>query len=182
LTAKEVASRERQPLRPGTTVPRLHWEDFSPGQVIDCGSRLVTGEDIVAFAAEYDPQPMHLDEQAARSDLFGGLVASGWHSCCILMRMLSDNLLCETSFVGAPGIDEVKWLAPVRPGDRIKLRATVLDTRPSRSRPEIGFVRFRFELAVASDEPVMIMTVSPMFERRTSMQASGSRQVPSSPA
>ncbi len=152
-------------------MPRLHWEDFSPGQVIDCGSRLVTREDIVAFAAEYDPQPMHLDEEAARATLFGGLVASGWHSCCILMRMLSDNLLCGTSFMGAPGVDEVKWLAPVRPDKRIKARATVLETRLSRSRPEMGFVKFRFELTAAADEPVMVMIVSPMFRRRAAPQA-----------
>lgn len=82
-------------------MPRLHWEDFTPGQVTDCGSRVVTRAEIVAFAAEYDPQPMHLDEQAASATLLGGLVASGWHSCCILMRMLTDNLLVDASFMGA---------------------------------------------------------------------------------
>ena len=82
-------------------MPRLHWEDFSPGQVTDCGSRLISRAEIVAFAAEYDPQPMHLDEQAASATLLGGLVASGWHSCCILMRLLTDNLLSDASFMGA---------------------------------------------------------------------------------
>jgi acyl dehydratase len=147
-------------------VPRLHWEDFEPGQVTDCGSRVVTREEIVAFAAEYDPQPMHLDEQAARATLLGGLVASGWHSCCILMRMLTDNLLVNASFMGAPGVEEVRWLAPVRPGERIKARATVLETRASRSRPDMGFVKFRFELIGPSDQPVMSLIVSPMFGRR----------------
>jgi acyl dehydratase len=147
-------------------VPRLHWEDFSPGQVTDCGSRVVTRAEIVAFAAEYDPQPMHLDEHAARATLFGGLVASGWHSCCILMRMLTDGFLRDASFMGAPGVEEVNWLAPVRPGDRINARATVLETRPSRSRPNVGFVKFRFELVDASGQPVMILIVSPMFGRR----------------
>jgi acyl dehydratase len=147
-------------------VPRLHWEDFAPGQVTACGSRLVTRAEIVAFAAEYDPQPMHLDEQAARATLPGGLVASGWHSCCLLMRMLSDSLLGEASFIGAPGIEEVKWLAPVRPGERIEARATVLATRPSRSLPDVGFVKFRFELVGASGQPVMSLIVSPMFARR----------------
>ena len=115
-------------------MPRLHWEDFTPGQVTDCGSRVVTRAEIVAFAAEYDPQPMHLDEQAASATLLGGLVASGWHSCCILMRMLTDNLLVDASFMGAPGVEEVRWLAPLRPGERVTLRATVLETRASRSR------------------------------------------------
>jgi acyl dehydratase len=147
-------------------VPRLHWEDFSPGQVTDCGSRLVTRAEIVAFAAEYDPQPMHLDEQAASATSLGGLVASGWHSCCILMRMLTDSFLAEATFMGAPGVEEVKWLAPLRPGERIKARATVLETRASRSRPDLGFVKFRFELFDASNKPLMILIVSPMFGRR----------------
>jgi acyl dehydratase len=98
--------------------------------------------------------------------LLGGLVASGWHSCCLLMRMLSDSLLGEASFMGAPGIEEVKWLAPVRPGERIEARATVLETRPSRSRPDMGFVKFRFELVGASGQPVMSLITSPMFARR----------------
>jgi acyl dehydratase len=160
-------------------VPRLHWEDFSPGQVTDCGSRLVTREEIVGFAAEYDPQPMHLDEQAARATLLGGLVASGWHSCCILMRMLSDGMLGDTSFMGTPGVEEVRWLAPLRPGERIKARATVLETRPSRSRPGMGFVKFRWELVDTSDKLLMSMVVSPMFARRSLDPAQcGERKVP----
>lgn len=146
---------------------RLHWEDFRPGQVTDCGSRLITREEIVAFAAEYDPQPMHLDEQAARDTLLGGLVASGWHGCCILMRMLTDNFLVDANFMGAPGVEEVKWLAPLRPGEQVKARATVLETRASRSRSDMGFVKFRFELVDASDKPVMTLIVSPMFGRRS---------------
>jgi acyl dehydratase len=152
-------------------VPRLHWEDFSPGQVTECGSRLITRAEIVAFAAEYDPQPMHLDEAAARATLFGGLVASGWHSCCVLMRMLTDGLIGDTSFMGAPGVEEVRWLAPIRPGDRIKARATVLETRASRSRPDMGFVKFRFELINAADQAVMTLSVSPMFGRRAANAA-----------
>jgi acyl dehydratase len=152
-------------------VPRIHWDDFSPGQVIDCGSRLITRAEIVAFAAEYDPQPMHLDEHAARATLLGGLVTSGWHSCCILMRMMSDSLLGEAAFMGAPGVEEVKWLAPIRPGERIMARGTVLETRPSRSRPDMGFVKFRFELIGASEQPVMTLIVSPMFGRRAASAA-----------
>jgi acyl dehydratase len=161
-------------------VPRLHWEDFSPGQVTECGSRLITRAEIVAFAAEYDPQPMHLDEAAARATLFGGLVASGWHSCCVLMRMLSDDFLRDASFMGAPGVEEVQWLAPIRPGERIKARATVLETRASRSRPEIGFVKFQFELINAADQPVMTLVVSPMFGRRAANAAPGGQPEASS--
>ena len=152
-------------------MPRLYWEDFRPGQVTDCGSRLITREEIVAFAAEYDPQPMHLDEQAARDSLLGGLVASGWHGCCILMRMLTDNFLVDASFMGAPGVEEVRWLAPLRPGEQVKARATVLETRASRSRSGMGFVKFRFELVDASEKPVMTLIVSPMFGRRSAAVA-----------
>jgi acyl dehydratase len=154
-------------------VPRLHWEDFTPGQVTECGSRVITRAEIIAFAAEYDPQPMHLDEAAARATLFGGLVASGWHSCCVLMRMLSDDFLRDADFMGAPGVEEVNWLAPIRPGERISARATVLETRASRSRPDIGFVKFQFELINAVDQPVMTLIVSPMFGRRTASAAGG---------
>src|SRR5262249_32725564 len=161
---RRLGNDDPQALR--IAVPRLHWEDFSPGQVTECGSRLITRAEIIAFAAEYDPQPMHLDEAAARASLFGGLVASGGHTCCVLMRMLSDDFLGDASFMGAPGVEEVKWLAPIRPGERINARATVLETRPSRSRPDIGFVKFRFELINAAEEPVMTLIVSPMFGRR----------------
>jgi len=154
-------------------VSRLHWEDFIPGQVTECGSRLITRAEIIAFAAEYDPQPMHLDEAAARASLFGGLVASGWHSCCVLMRMLSDDFIGDASFMGAPGVEEVNWLAPIRPGERIKARATVLDTRASRTRPDVGFVKFKFELVNATDQPVMTLIVSPMFGRRVADSARG---------
>jgi acyl dehydratase len=161
-------------------VPRLYWEDFSSGQVSDCGSRLITRAEIIAFAAEYDPQPMHLDEAAARGSLFGGLVASGWHTCCVLMRILSDDFLADASFMGAPGVEEVQWLAPIRPGDRIKARATVLETRASRSRPDLGFVKFRFELINAADQPVMTLIVSPMFGRRAANAAR--REEPMAPS
>jgi acyl dehydratase len=158
----------------GIAVPRLHWEDFTPGQVTACGSRVVTRAEIVAFAAEYDPQPMHLDEQASAT-LPGGLVASGWHSCCLLMRMLSDGMLGEASFLGAPGVEEVKWLAPVRPGERVEARATVLATGASPGRAEAGFVKFRCELLAASGQPVMRLTISPLFARRAAAETTGAR-------
>ncbi len=144
----------------------LHWEDFTPGQITEHGPRLVTRDEIVAFAAEFDPQPMHLDEVAAAASMLGGLAASGWHSCCILMRMLSDGFLSQSDFLGAPGVEEVKWLAPLRVGESVTLRATVLETRPSASRPNMGLVRFRFELLDAAGRRLMLMTVSPMFGRR----------------
>src|SRR5262245_52216655 len=123
-----------------------HFEDFSPGNVAVYGPRLVTRDAIVEFATAFDPQPMHLDEAAAQASMLGGLAASGWHSCCLLMRMLSDGFIAQASFLGAPGVEEVRWLAPLRAGERVSVRATVLETRASRSRPEMGFVKFLFEL------------------------------------
>jgi acyl dehydratase len=153
-------------------VPELYFEDFAPGTVTEFGPRILTRDEIVTFAAEFDPQPMHLDEAAAGASMLGGLAASGWHSCCVLMRMLSDHLLSRSSFLGAPGIEEVRWLAPVRAGETIMARATVLETRASRSRPEMGFVKFLFELVDASGTKLMTLTVSPMFGRRAADAAS----------
>jgi acyl dehydratase len=143
-----------------------YWEDFTVGSVTEIGPRTITREEIVAFAAEYDPQPMHLDEAAARASMLGGLAASGWHSCCVLMRMLSDGFLLQSSFMGAPGVEEVRWHIPVRAGERVTARVTVIDKRPSRSRPQMGFVRFCFELVDPRGARLMTMTVSPMFGRR----------------
>src|ERR1700686_5054305 len=108
-------------------MPRLYWEDFQPGAVAIYGPRLVTREEIVAFAAEFDPQPMHLDEAAGSATMLGGLAASGWHTCCLMMRMMVDGFLGNSSSMGAPGVDEVRWQSPLRPGTRIRVRTTVLD-------------------------------------------------------
>ncbi len=145
---------------------RRYWEDFQPGQVTEHGPRLITREEIIAFAAEFDPQPMHLDEEAASASMLGGLAASGWHTCCVAMRMISDGVLAGTSFMGAPGVEEVRWLAPVRPGDAIRLRLTILETRASRSRPDMGFVTFGYEMFGPGDRLLMTLTVIPMFGRR----------------
>jgi acyl dehydratase len=164
-TAKHTSSALQVP------VPKLHWEDFIPGSVFESGPRLVTREEIVAFAAEFDPQPMHLDEEAGRASMLGGLSASGWHSCCLLMRMISDGFVGESNFLGAPGVEEVRWLAPLRPGEQLTARATVLETRASKSRPDIGFVKFQFELINAAGVQLLALTVSPMFGRRDARRA-----------
>jgi len=147
-------------------MPKLHWEDFKPGAVAVYGPRLVTREEIVAFAAEFDPQPMHLDEAAASATLLGGLGASGWQTCCLLMRMIADGFLLDSTSMGAPGIDEVRWLKPLRPGTQIRVRATVLDMRASNSRPEMGFVRFHYEVLDDQDAVLTTMVCSTMLVRR----------------
>ena len=145
---------------------RLHWEDFSPGRVFEHGPRRITREEIVGFAAEFDPQPMHLDEAAARETLLGGLSASGWHACCILMKMCTESFVLNSASMGAPGVEEVRWLIPIRPGDALTLRATVVETRASSSRPDMGFVRFMFELHNQTGEQAMTLTTSLMIGRR----------------
>ena len=147
-------------------MPKLHWEDFKPGAVAIYGPRLVTREEIVAFAAEFDPQPMHLDEAAASATLLGGLGASGWQICCLLMRMITDGFLLDSTSMGAPGIDEVRWLKPLRPGTQIRVRATVLDTRASNSRPAMGFVKFQYEVLDDQDAVLTTMVSSTMLVRR----------------
>ena len=151
-------------------MPQRHWEDFSPGSVSEFGPRLVTRDEIVEFAAAFDPQPMHLDETAARASMLGSLAASGWHSCRLLARMIGYGF----RFLGAPGVDEVRWLKPLRPGESIRVRATVLETRTSRSRPQLGFVKFLFELLDSSGVVLMTLTTSLMFARRDA--TSGSRE------
>jgi acyl dehydratase len=147
-------------------MPKFCWEDFKPGAVTEYGPRRVTREEIVAFAAEFDPQPMHLDETAASATLLGGLGASGWHMCCLLMRMISDGYLLDTSSMGAPGVEEVRWLAPLRPGEEIRIRTTVMETRASKSRPGMGLTKFLFEMLDSAGTPLMTMTTTQMLGRR----------------
>jgi acyl dehydratase len=147
------------------------WEDFAKGEVAEYGPREVTREEIVSFATEFDPQPIHLDDDAASRSMLGGLSASGWHICAIAMRMMADGFLHNARSMGAPGVEEVRWHTPLRPNDRVTLRATVLDTRISRSRPEMGFVACRFELVNQHGTTVMTMISSVMLGRRTAGEA-----------
>ena len=144
----------------------LHWEDFPIGDVREFGHHLVTAEDIVRFAKDFDPQPFHLDEEAAKLSLFKGLCASGWHTCAMAMRMMCDNYLSKAASLGSPGIDNLRWLKPVRPGDTLRLRLTVLETRPMESRPTVGITLSRWEVINQHGENVMTMEGKGMFRRR----------------
>ncbi len=147
-------------------MPKLYWEDFKPGAIAVYGPRLVTREEIVAFAAEFDPQPMHLDEAAGRGTMLGGLGASGWHMCCLFMRVIADGFILNSSSMGGPGVDELRWLKPLRPGTRIRVRATVIETRVSKSRRQIGLVKSAYEMLDEADVPLMTLTATQMFGRR----------------
>jgi acyl dehydratase len=121
----------------------LTFEDFRPGPFGSFGPRHVTREEMLAFAAEFDPQPMHLDEEAARHSMLRGLAGSGWHLCSIMMRIMFDGFLDRTASLGSPGVNELRWLAPLRPGDDVTLDVEIVQTRVSRSRPETGIVTVR---------------------------------------
>ena len=147
-------------------MPRLTFEDFKPGTAMTYGRYAVTLDEIRAYASEYDPQPMHLDAVAAQRSLLGGLAASGWHSCCMMMRMLTDSFLINTSCMGAPGVDEVRWLKPVYPGDVLTVRHTVLSSKVSQSKPDRGIVSFHFEMLNQNGDVVLDQRNAIMFGLR----------------
>jgi acyl dehydratase len=143
-----------------------YFEDFAQGEELPFGPHTVTRAEIVAFAAEFDPQPFHLDERAAAETMLGGLAASGWHTCALFMRMVALGWLNDSASMGSPGIDSLKWRRPVRPGDVISGRTIVLDVRPSKSRPDRGFLRVRHEVVNGRNEAVMLIEHSIMIGRR----------------
>jgi acyl dehydratase len=136
----------------------LHFEDFSEGQSIPLGPYAVTRDGVLAFASEFDPQPFHLDDEAADQSVLGGLCASGWHSCAMMMRMMTDACLSHTAALGSSGIDEVRWLKPVRPGDVLTGEMVLLSKRVSSRRPDMGITTWRWEAANQAGEKKISMT------------------------
>jgi len=149
-----------------TRTIRHHWEDFPAGSVREFGAKTVTREAVLAFAREFDPQPFHLDDDAAEASLFGRLSASGWHTCAMTMRMICDDHLLESSSLGSPGIDSLRWHKPVYPGDTLRVRLEVLEARAMSSRPEVGLVRSRWLVLNQHGEAVLSMEGWGMFRRR----------------
>ena len=145
----------------------LHFEDFAEGARFPLGPHTVTRDAIIAFAQEFDPQPFHLDEEAAKASILGGLAASGWHSTAMLMRLMCDACLSRSSILGSSGMDEVKWLSPVLAGDVLSGDFTITSTRASASRPGIGIVNFTSKLAGADGKPKIEMTGMFFMRRRT---------------
>ena len=131
------------------------FEDYVPGTTTELGSISVDEAEVVAFAQRYDPQPFHVDPEAAAAGPFGGLIASGWHTCALVMRLLVEQYLSPASSLGSPGVDELRWLRPVRPGDELVLRTTVEDARLSASKPDRGIVRTRVELVDGQGREVL---------------------------
>ncbi len=146
---------------------KYYWEDFAVGQVRETGGHSLTEEEVIEFAKKYDPQPFHIDRDKAKQSAFGGLIASGWQTAGLCMRMLCDMYLLESASMGSPGIDELRWVKPVRPGDTLRLKSTVIETRASTSRPDMGTVRSRSEVYNQRGELVMHMSGVGMFRRRS---------------
>ena len=142
------------------------FEDFSAGQVVELGSHTVTEDEIVAFARQWDPQSFHVDPEAARESVFGGLIASGWHTASLWMRLYVDTFLGFADSRGSPGVEELRWLAPVRPSDTLTGRLEVLETSPSASRPDRGTVRIRGEMVNGDGVVVLSMRSRGHFGRR----------------
>ena len=147
-------------------MPRLYFEDFSEGEVVEYGDWPVSAEEIIDFARAYDPQPFHLDAEAARDTQAGELIASGWHTVGLTFRMSMEAFIADSASQGAPGIDEIQWLKPVRPGDRLRARRTTLSARVSNSRPGIGILAFGYELSNQNGETVLTMRGSSFMRRR----------------
>lgn len=138
------------------TVPNYTFEDFTPGRRFDFSKRTMTADEIIAFAREFDPQPMHMDEAAGRASILGGLAASGWHTSSVMMRMLFEAYIDGSTSEGSPGVDLMEWKRPVLAGDTLGGHCEVLDARVSRSRPEIGIVRMRAEVINQRGELVAV--------------------------
>lgn len=145
---------------------KYYWEDFPVGKVREFGNYRVTAEEIMDFARKFDPQPFHLSEEAGKASLFGGLCASGWHTCAMTMRMMCDEFLLETASLGSPGLENIRWIKPVRPGDTLRVRSVVLEARPMESKPHVGLVKVRWETLNQNNEEVAQMEGYGMYRRR----------------
>jgi acyl dehydratase len=151
---------------PTPPAKRFYWEDFSVGRVMTLGSTLVTREATLAFARQFDPQPFHLDDAAAEASLFKRLSASGWHTCAMTMRLMCDGYMNDSASLGSPGIDELRWLKPVCPGDTISAEMTVLEARVMNSKPHVGLVLSRWRVFNQDGDDVMTMQGWGMFALR----------------
>lgn len=143
-----------------------YFEDYTPGLAVDCGTFTLSEEEIISFAKDYDPQPFHVDPVAAAAGPVGGLIASGWHTTSMMMRLLVDHFISGDTGLGAAGIDEIRWPRPVRPGDTLRVVATVLGARRSQSKPDRGIVTSAMEITNQHGETVMTMKATNFFLTR----------------
>ncbi len=142
------------------------FEDVRVGQHFDCGTYTVSREEILEFANKYDPQPFHVDEAAASKTMYGGLIASGWHTCAITMRVMCDGFLNDATGIGSPGIDEIRFFRPVRPNDTLSISFDVIETTASKSKPDRGSIKHKVFVENQNGEMVMTMVAITMMRRR----------------
>ena len=145
---------------------KYYWEDFTPGRVFEYGSRSLSEAEIIGFASDWDPQRFHTDPRQAKDTVYGGIIASAWHTGSVMMRMMCDAYLNESSCIGSPGIEDWRLPAPVRPGDTLRYRATVLEARPSASKPDRGIVKWHWELLNQRGEVPVSLVGTQFFLRR----------------
>ena len=145
---------------------KWYFEDFIPGNVIQLGQRTLTEEEIINFAQQFDPQPFHVDKDAAGDSIFGGVIASGWHTCGIIMRLVVDGFLNDSTSMGSPGLDEIRWILPVRPGDTLTVTAETLESRPSTSKLDRGVVVTMWRATNQHGQLVCTVKGMGMFARR----------------
>ena len=145
---------------------KYFWEDFKTGERKNIGSVVVDKNEVIEFATRYDPQPFHVDEDAAKKSIYGGLIASGWHTCAMVMRLMCDAYLLESASLGSPGLENVRWLRPVRPGDTLTAYRTIEETRVSSSRPDRGIVKTLWEVENQKGELVLAMSGINFFLKR----------------
>ena len=145
---------------------KIYFEDIAVGDKTISESRTVTKEEILDFAHKYDPQPFHIDEEAAKKSIYGGLIASGWHTASTLMRLLVDNMTNNRAGLGSPGFDDLRWILPIRPSDSLRYESTVIEARKSESRPDMGIERAEIKLFNQNDEVVLSMKSIGMVKTR----------------
>ena len=144
----------------------IWWEDFKVGSATELGRHTFTEQEIVAFGRQFDPQPFHVDPEQAKTSVFGGLIASGWHTCAVGMRLMCESYINRTVSLGSPGIDSIRWLKPVRVGDTLTFRRVVLAARASTSRKQVGLVKHRWEATNQHGELVLTMEGWGLFGRK----------------
>ncbi|TPQ15638.1 MaoC family dehydratase [Streptomyces sporangiiformans] len=149
-----------------TPIEHRYFEDYVPGSVYVYGSITVSEEDVLRFAGDFDPQSIHTDPETAENGPFEGLIASGWHTTALMMRMYADHYVSKVASLGSPGVDELRWVRPVRPGDSLSIRTTVRQARVSRSKPDRGLVHTGIEVLNQRGEPVLTMTAMNFLLRR----------------
>ena len=149
------------------------FEDFRPGESLSFGGYTLSEDELTDFAQDFDPQPFHIDDEAARNSIFGGLIASGWHTAAVMMKLFVENVLLDCATIGSPGFNDLRWHQPVRPGDTLRVEASCVDTRPCGSHPEIGAVEYELKVFNQHDELVASLRYIVLVRRRETIEARG---------